>query len=553
MPSSPADGGQPLDAGGWSGGLAFAPRSTPGVVVATAFLCASFAPSLLPRSWLKQGIITGVLAVIGYILGAVVGGRLRRRPGRRLGAALTVVALVFVVLGVGWEADVRAAVDAGPLAPWEPAAAVALAVALGWTFLFVGRLLIALTRRLIEFIERFLGQRAAAVIGTSFALVVVIGLVQGVLINGTINAVGSTYTSLALETNPWISRPTTPLRSGSPASVVQWESLGRFGREFIGSGPTIDEIAGFGEADPTEPARVYVGLHSAPTLDERVDLLLEELERVGAFERDHLAVVAATGTGWVDEDVADAFEFLHGGNTTIAVMQYSFAPSWVAHFTEREAAAETATATIDAITDHLASLPAADRPHLTVVGQSLGSLGLVRAFDDPQDLLDRTDSALLVGPPRTDPIRAELARARNPDSPAWRPEVPAWPTIRFAIGPEDLETDGDVEVVYLQYASDPVGSTGVVLLFQRPESYDRPHGPDVIAAVRWLPIVTFFHSLGDLGFAMYAPDGHGHSYRADIVDALVALDAPADWTSADTRRLRDLVEARAAERAARSG
>lgn len=536
-----------------TGGPAFAPRSTPGMVVATAFFCASFAPSLLPRSWLKQGVITGVLVVIGYLLGAVIGARVRNRPGRRLTTALTVMALAFVGLGVAWEAAVRAAVDAGPLAPWEPVAAVALAVALGWGFLLIGRLLLALTRRLIEFIERFLGQRAAAVTGASFALVVVIGLVQGVLINGTITAVGSTYTSLALETNPWISRPTTPLRSGSPASAIPWESLGRFGREFIGSGPTTDEIARLGGSDPAEPARVYVGLDSAPTLQGRVELLLKELERVGAFEREHLAVVTATGTGWVDEDVADAFEFLHGGHTTIAVMQYSFAPSWVAHFTEREAAAETATATIDAITDHLDSLPSADRPHLTVIGQSLGALGLVRAFDGPQDLLDRTDSALLIGPPRTDPIRAELVRARNPESPAWRPEVPAWPTIRFAIGPEDLEADGDVEVVYLQYASDPVGSTGVVLLFQRPESYDRPHGPDVIEAVTWLPIVTFFHSLGDLGFAMYAPDGHGHSYRADIVDALVALDAPADWTSEDTLRLRDLIEARAAERVARSG
>jgi uncharacterized membrane protein len=37
------------------------------------------------------------------------------------------------------------------------------------------------------------------------------------------------------------------------------------------------------------------------------------------------------------------------------------------------------------------------------------------------------------------------------------------------------------------------------------------------------------------------PDGHGHSYRADYVNAWAQVAQPPGWTEADTQRLRPLV------------
>ena len=78
-------------------------------------------------------------------------------------------------------------------------------------------------------------------------------------------------------------QPTSPLKTGSAASLVGWEELGRAGREFIATGPTAAEISAFTQTNALEPIRVYVGLRAADTAEERAQLALEELNRVGGF------------------------------------------------------------------------------------------------------------------------------------------------------------------------------------------------------------------------------------------------------------------------------
>ena len=55
-----------------------------------------------------------------------------------------------------------------------------------------------------------------------------------------------------------------------------------------------------GEPARAAPVQVYVGLDSAPTPRERVDLAMAELERTGAFDRSLLVLVSPTGTGYVN-------------------------------------------------------------------------------------------------------------------------------------------------------------------------------------------------------------------------------------------------------------
>ena len=54
----------------------------------------------------------------------------------------------------------------------------------------------------------------------------------------------------------------------------------------------------------------------------------------------------------------------------------------------------------------------------------------------------------------------------------------------------------------------------------------------------FVPFLTFWQVLGDLPFASKAPLGHGHRYKANIVDGWAAVLQPPGWSDADTQRLR---------------
>ena len=125
-----------------------------------------------------------------------------------------------------------------------------------------------------------------------------------------------------------------PDAGGERASLVNWDELGRAGREFVVSGPTAEDIAAFTGRAAQEPVRIYAGLNSAEELEERADLVLRELIRVGAFERSVLIVAVPTGTGWMDPAAMDTLEYLHGGDTAIVAMQYSYLTSWISLLVE---------------------------------------------------------------------------------------------------------------------------------------------------------------------------------------------------------------------------
>ena len=72
-----------------------------------------------------------------------------------------------------------------------------------------------------------------------------------------------------------------------------------------------------------------MGLRSRESAEQRAELALQELIRVNAFTREKLVIATPTGTGWLDPYAMDSFEFIHGGDTAIVSMQYSYLPSWL--------------------------------------------------------------------------------------------------------------------------------------------------------------------------------------------------------------------------------
>ncbi len=135
-------------------------------------------------------------------------------------------------------------------------------------------------------------------------------------------------------TEAGITRPSSATVSGSPASLVPWDSLGRTGRDFVAEATSAEELAQFHGADArlAEPVRVYAGVRSADTLQQRADLAVRELERAGGFDRAVLVVWIPTGSGWMIPEAADALEQLYAGDTAIVGMQYSYLPSLLSVF-----------------------------------------------------------------------------------------------------------------------------------------------------------------------------------------------------------------------------
>ena len=97
-------------------------------------------------------------------------------------------------------------------------------------------------------------------------------------------------------------QPKRPERSGSPDSAVDWNTMGRQGRAVVAGGPRKEDIERLLDGGALEPIRIFVGLDTerdqAPDFEEMAAVAIKEMHRTGAFERSHIAVMSAAGTGW---------------------------------------------------------------------------------------------------------------------------------------------------------------------------------------------------------------------------------------------------------------
>lgn len=547
------------------------PLGRTGTATALLFAAVSFAPTQMPRTFVAQGAMTGASAAIGYALGALIAVIVGAVVGRVSGAThrsdallgrwawqLIGIAVVAVVaLGLfawpRWQDEHRELVAMDPAPVWWPAPMLITALVVAALLGLLGRLVGAGVLGLHRFSSRrFPGGLATP---ATIVLVVIIGsfVLRDVLGTWFVDRTQDAFGTVDTSTTEGTERPTSPLVSGSPDSLAPWDTLGRQGRDFVAGATDRGLLAEFhGDGvELAEPIRVYAGLRSADTAEERADLAVAELERTGAFDRAVLVVTTVTGTGWVDPDAARAIEVLHRGDTAIVAIQYSFLPSWISTFLDDGRATEAGEVLFDTVHEVWSGLPVDARPTLVVFGQSLGSYGAEAAFTGPDAassiaaITARTDGALFTGPTNDNELWRQLITSRRPDSPVWRPvleaAVPGGEAVRFfnddaQLAELDPTWDGP-RIVYVQHASDPVTFWGMDSLWSRPEWMDLPRGPDVPTRGTWFPVVTWVQGVFDLMAGFGAPPGHGHDYRLAFAGAWSQIVPPEGWTSDDTRRL----------------
>ena len=195
----------------------------------------------------------------------------------------------------------------------------------------------------------------------------------------------------------------------------------------MATGPTVEQIDEFSGGGAVEPIRVYVGLDTEPTLQGRADLLLAELQRTGAFDREVLVVATTTGTGFLDPAAVDPLEYMFNGDTAIAGVQYSFLPSWISLLADQDAVKETSRVVFDTVNDYWTTLPENDRPDLYLYGLSLGSFGVESVLNSINLINEPIDGAFMSGPAVRQPAaQRDRGRPRSGQS-GMAADVRAWP------------------------------------------------------------------------------------------------------------------------------
>ena len=341
---------------------------------------------------------------------------------------------------------------------------------------------------------------------------------------------------------------TRPTVSGSAGSLVPWETLGREGRRHVLSQlptspralATETQIPDFsistvvGEPALAEPVQVYVGLDSAPSARERVDLALAEMTRLGAFERSLLVLISPTGTGYVNYVALAAMQYLARGDVATVTMQYSKRPSPLS-IAKVPGAREQNRLLWMEILIRLRAIPESRRPRVVVFGESLGAHTSQDVFLNwgtigPQAL--GIDRALWIGTPYTSGWMHEVTSSNRLDV-----DLESVAVVNDFGELADLAPGlrSRLRYVLVSHDNDGVTKLGLDLAVSMPHWLDadrrasRPaelaHDPLIPASPRgtppwmtWRPITSFFQTLIDMKNAQQ-PGSYrawAHDYRADL-------------------------------------
>jgi len=361
--------------------------------------------------------------------------------------------------------------------------------------------------------------------------------------------------SVASKAEPGLEKqPTSEYVSGGIGSHVPYDALSRQGQRHVNTFIRPEWIEQtMGEPAKAHPIRIFVGLDSAPSEEDRVALALKELDRTNAFDREVLLVVSPTGTGYVNYQAVESLEYLTRGDCATVTLQYSKRPSPLS--LERvEVGRKQNEMLFQSLWERFEKMEPSERPRLVVFGESLGAHTSQDAFvhRGTRGLQDRgIDSALWIGTPFASEWKSEvLGRPRHDTDTALIGQFNAISDI------EQLDDDraGRLRYVMLTHNNDAVAYFGPDLFLACPPwlgpPETRPEG--VPKSARYGPVITFLQTLVDMKNSMSVVPGvfeaKGHDYRADLarfVRAVYRLDATEEQMERIDEALRNFETRRA--------
>lgn len=518
------------------------------------FFAASLTPSLIPRIPPVQGILGGLLIAIGYMLGRLIESLWRymevappnTRTAHILARLFLLTAIASAMISLWhvteWQNSVRRVVGMEEWDRFSSAGIILLAAPVFALLIVIGAVIQVLFDRLRGILHRFVPVKVANVSGLLLALYLGWAFVDGFIIQRLFETADRIYAAGAQVFEPDQEPPSSALLSGGPGSLVEWGEMGNRGRLFVANAPDAETISSHSGKPALDPIRIYVGLNSADTVEERTAIALAEMERTGAFDRKILVVAVPVGTGWLDDGSHVPLEFIHDGDVATVGVQYSYLTSTLSLLFSYQAGIEQSESTFNAIYNRWRAIPPPRRPELYVHGISQGAFLGMNAINSFRLLGDPIDGAFFAGPPFLSGIWSTITTGRDDGTPYVLPVQDRGETVRFynqdGIAPGTDARWGKARIAFLQYASDPIVFFSPASAFRPPAWMREEPGPDVSPAVRWVPVVTTFQLAVDMMLSLAIAPGHGHYYIAeDYIPIWVELTEPEGWTEADTARL----------------
>lgn len=522
-----------------------------GIVGSMIMFVLALTPSLLPRTWFYQGIISGWAAGFGYLIGIALHWFYRRfirglRPwlhasnwstrqqkwARRILITLgTVWVLVMVGFSYSWQLTLARAAGTKTWTGWQVVAIPVVAFAMFFLVIGIFRFLNWSANLLFDATPQFIKPRARSVLAWVIVLMLAVWFFHNA-VPGAIVGVGErVFSAQNRDPDPAVTAPTQPERSGSPDSAVDFDGVGFYGSRFVAGGATAEELTAATGKKAKEPIRVYAGLGNALDPQERAQLLIDELERTNAKDRKALLFMMTTGTGWVSAYATQSFELLYGGDTAIAAGQYSAMPSALHFLAGGEQVQAANSDLLSPLINWWNELPEADRPKLYLYGESLGSTGVEASFSGLRDVANSVDGILLTGSPHFNPLRSQFVERRDPGTTETNPVYGDGLMVRFASDAEQVRpwvTKDDEDwaaqrLLYIHHPSDPVSWWSFKIAFQEPDWLSEPLPEGQERAMTWMPLVSFLQVSADLPVAANVPDGYGHNYGDSVLVGFAAI------------------------------
>lgn len=299
-----------------------------------------------------------------------------------------------------------------------------------------------------------------------------------------------------------------------PHALVDVATVGDAGARFLLSVPT--DL-------PMTPLRAYASLTSAPTPEARVEQVMRELERQGAFSRAYILIGTATGGGHVNPVALELVERMAGGDIASVAIQYGTRPS-ILSLDKIGHASKLLELLLERIRERIRAMyPGGGGPKVLLYGESLGGWASQNAIDNIAKKVGGRDPLATAGVSRVAWVGIPGISSFNPDrlGPGAYQAVASVAELRALT--LDPRATARVRAWELSHRDDPVHRVTWDLVWKRPAwlPKDGPNPPGVGADERWRPVMTLIDAvkMALLGAGSEQPGvwrDHGHDYRKEL-------------------------------------
>ena len=284
---------------------------------------------------------------------------------------------------------------------------------------------------------------------------------------------------------PGSSSRSHPERSGSPMSFAPWDTLGYQGRNFVATGPDVDELARVNGSPPRSPSGSTPDCRPPTPTTPGWTSCVRELERTGAFDRKLLVIIPTTGTGWVNPVAArrhrDDVQRRHraGRHAVFVSAQLDLVPRRPAEVDRVRPVADRR----DPRPMAAAAAGPATQSWCSTARASARWRARARSAGCPTSRGWASPRCCGWGRPTRARCGAALVQRRDPGTPEVEPRYDNGRTVRFcqATDAADIARTREppwegTRVLFLQHASDPIVWWSPYLLFSRPDWLVEPPG-----------------------------------------------------------------------------